>query len=88
MHKVKNKGRKKSYGGMCGWTKELQLNEEKKNLPVTHRVRHNAGSNLKYSAIMLNRRNEILQTQLENFKYEIRGNYPNTLDKYSRLSSG
>lgn len=45
MHKVKNKGRKKPYGGMCGWTKELQLNEEKKT------YRSHTGSDIMLGAI-------------------------------------
>lgn len=51
---------------MCDWTKEPQLNKERN--PYWSRT----GSeiilwrNLKYSATMLNKRNLILQTKLEN----------------------
>lgn len=51
---------------MCDLTKELQLNKERNPYWSHTGSEIMLGKKLKYSATILNRRNEILQTKLEN----------------------
>lgn len=54
---------------MCRWTKTKKPNKTRKEILTghTHRVRNNAGAKSQVPfATMLDRRNELLQTKLEN----------------------
>lgn len=71
---------------MCDWTKESQLNKERSPYRSHTGSEVMLGRNLKYSLLLcLTEEMRPCKLSLRILKHEIRGNYSNTLDKFSRL---
>lgn len=71
---------------MCDWTKEPQLNKERDPYWSHTGPEIMLGRNLKYSLLLcLTEEMRSCKLSLRILKHEIRANYSNTLDKFSRL---